>query len=526
MLRSLREEGSEEKQQGGFVHELHYQKIMTRRAFTLTAAGALASAHLNAQTPDVTSLSLAEAARGIRNKALTSVQLTEACLQRAQSLNPVINAYITIMKESAMAQARVLDAEARAGKFRGPLHGVPLALKDNIDTAGTRTTAASAVFDDRVPKEDAEVTRRLKAAGAVIIGKTNMHEFANGITSATSYFGPVRNPWALDRNSGGSSGGSAAAVISESCYGALGTDTGGSIRVPASYCNLVGLKPTHGLVSIRGIIPLVMSLDHCGPITRTVEDAAILLGVLAGYDRLDIVSVRHDAEDYVGEMKQSVKGLRLGIPRAPYFDALDADVAKLVEDAIQVMKGLTHSVADVTLPSVRGINTGAEFYAYHQDFYQENVSRYQIPTRRNLSKGNEAKAADYIKSMWRLQMLRRTIDDAFTDFDLVVLPTRRHSPRTIDASIKREETDKPRNPELENTSQFNVMGIPAVSVPCGFTAAGLPIGVMIAGPSFTEGRVLAMARAYEQATEWHRKRPVLTPGMKVPPLARTTDDSE
>ncbi len=499
---------------------------MTRRDFTLTAAGAFAATRLRAQAPSPASMTLAEASAAIRSGRVTSLQLTEACLERAVSLNPVLNAYITIMKDKALEQARQLDAELKAGKSRGPLHGIPLALKDNIDTAGTRTTAASAVFDDRVPAEDAEVTRRLKAAGAVILGKTNMHEFANGITSATSYFGPVRNPWALDRNPGGSSGGSAAATIADTCFGALGTDTGGSIRVPASYCNLVGLKPTYGLVSIRGIIPLVLSLDHCGPITKTVEDAAILLNVLAGYDRLDIASVKHEREDYAALMRQPVNGLRLGIPRAPYFDALDADVAKLVEDAIGVMKGLTKSIRDVTLPSTRGINVGAEFYGYHQDFYAENVSRYQIPTRRNLSKGNEAKAADYIKSMWKLQTLRRTIDDAFTDFDLVVLPTRRHSPRTIDASIKREEVEKVRNPELENTSQFDTFGIPAVSVPCGFTAAGLPIGVMIAGPMFSEGRVLALARAYEQATEWHKKRPVLSPDMKVPALARTTDDSQ
>lgn len=264
-----------------------------------------------------------------------------------------------------------------------------------------------------------------------------------------------------------------------------------------------------------------MRPDH-----RTVADAALLLNALAGYDKLDIASVAHKGEDYAVSMRQPVSGLRLGIPRVPYFDALDSDVARLVEDAIRVMRGLTKSASDVVLPSTRGIQTGGEFYAWHQDFYSESVNRYQIPTRRNLSSGANAKAADYIRSQWKLRLLRRTIDDAFADYDLVVLPTRRHTPRTIDAAIKREETEKPRNPELENTAQFNVMGIPAISVPCGFTAAGLPVGVMIAGPSFSEGRVLALARAYEQATDWHKQRPTLSPGMKIPPLARTTEDQE
>jgi aspartyl-tRNA(Asn)/glutamyl-tRNA(Gln) amidotransferase subunit A len=223
--------------------------------------------------------------------------LVKACLARIDVYDPKLNAFITVTRDLALKQAAALEAELAAGKIRGPLHGVPIALKDNIDTAGVRTTAASSVFDDRVPTEDAEVNRRLAAAGAILLGKLNLHEFANGGTSATSYYGPVRNPWALDRNPGGSSGGSAAAVSAGLCYGALGTDTGGSIRTPSSYCAVVGLKPTYGLVSIRGIIPLVVSLDHCGPITRSVADAALMLQVLAGYDRLDIASVEHASQN-------------------------------------------------------------------------------------------------------------------------------------------------------------------------------------------------------------------------------------
>jgi len=469
-------------------------------------------------------LSLAEASARIHARTVTPIQLTQACLARIEVYNPKVNAFITVLREQAMAQARELEAEQRSGKLRSPLHGIPIALKDNIDTAGVRTTAASAVFDDRIPSEDAEVTRRLKAAGAVLIGKTNLHEFAMGGTSATSYYGPVRNPWALDRNPGGSSGGSAAAVSTDLCYAALGTDTGGSIRTPSSYCSVVGLKPTYGLVSIRGIIPLTLSLDHCGPLTRTVEDAALVLNSLAGYDKLDIASVEHAREDYVAAMKQPVSGLRLGIPRAPFFDLLDADVAKAVEDAIGVMVKMTKGAKDVTLPSTRNIGLGGEVYAYHEELYAHGAGRYQIPTRRALANGANLKAADYIKARWKLELLRRTIDDAFTDFDLVVLPTRRRTPRTIDASIKREESDKPRNPELENTGEFNVYGIPAISVPCGFTASGLSIGLMIAGPRFSEGRVLALASAYEKATEWHKRQPPIRPDTPVPAL-KATDES-
>jgi aspartyl-tRNA(Asn)/glutamyl-tRNA(Gln) amidotransferase subunit A len=452
------------------------------------------------------------------------MQLTEACLDRIATYNPKLNAFITVMRDEALREARDLEAEQRSGKLRGPLHGIPIALKDNIDTMGVRTTAASAVFDDRVPEQDAEVTRRLKEAGAVLMGKTNLHEFAMGGTSATSYFGPVRNPWSLDRNPGGSSGGSAVAVSAGLCYGALGTDTGGSIRIPAAFCGIVGLKPTYGLVSIRGIIPLTLSLDHCGPITRTVEDAALMLNALAGYDKQDIASVEHPKEDYVAAMKQPVSGLRLGIPRAPFFDLLDADVAKAVEDAIRTLAKMTRGAKEVTLPPTRDIVLAGETNAYHEEFFTRTPERYQIPTRRNLQNNANRRASDYVRARWKLELLRRTIDDSFADIDLVVLPTRRRVPRKIDAAIRRERTDRPLNPELDNTGQFNAYGIPAISVPCGFTAAGLPVGLMIAGPRFSEARVLALANAYERATEWHTKRPPLTPDTAVPALAVTDED--
>jgi aspartyl-tRNA(Asn)/glutamyl-tRNA(Gln) amidotransferase subunit A len=501
----------------------------SRREFTVSLIGAAAAATARpvvAAAPDLASLTLAQASERIRSRALSPTELVKACLERIEVYNPKLNAFITVLRDAALADAKALEAEQRAGKLRSPLHGIPIALKDNVDTAGVRTTAASAVFDDRVPEADAEVTRRLKAAGAIVLGKLNLHEFAMGGTSATSYYGPVRNPWALERNPGGSSGGSAAAVAADLCYGALGTDTGGSIRTPASYCGIVGLKPTYGLVSIRGIVPLTLSLDHCGPMTRSVQDAALMLNVLAGYDRLDIASVEHAGEDYAAGLTQSVKPLRIGVPRAPFFDHADPDVAKVVEDALSVLRKLSSGLRDVVLPSTREIGLPGETYAYHEELYARSSGRYMIPTRRSLQNGGNAKAADYVRGRWKLELLRRTIDDSFKDVDLVALPTRRRTPRTVDASVKREESDKPRNPELENTGAFNVYGIPAISVPCGYTAGGLPVGLMIAGPRFSEARVLALAHAYERATEWHTRKPPLRPDTPVPPLAITDDERD
>jgi len=454
----------------------------------------------------------------VRSGSLSPITLVESCLAQIDA-RPEVNAFITRLDAQALNDARVAAEDIREGRYHGPLHGIPISLKDLVHVAGVKTTSGSAV-PAVVPAADAPAVTRLRAAGAIIVGKTNLHEFAFGTTSEETAFGPVRNPLDSSRSAGGSSGGAAAALAAGMCFGALGTDTGGSIRTPSSYCSVVGLKPTYGLVPIRGIIPLVVSLDHCGPITRSVADAALMLQVLAGYDRLDIASVEHPAENYVQAMAGPVKALRVGIARVPFFDLVDADVAKAVDAAIGVISKLTASTADVVLPTTREVNLGGEMYAWHEALFAQMSGRYQIPTRRNLQNGGNAKASEYIRGRWALELVRRTIDDSFTDVDVVVLPTRRHTPRTVDAALEREETDKPRNPELENTGQFNIYGIPAVSVPCGFTDAGLPVGLMIAGPRFSEGRVLALARAFEQATDWHSRRPPLTPDTPVPPLKR------
>jgi aspartyl-tRNA(Asn)/glutamyl-tRNA(Gln) amidotransferase subunit A len=494
----------------------------------------LAAATTEMDTEQLAGLSLADAAQRIRSGSVTSTQLTKACLDRIRIYNPKVFAFITVLTDSAMAKAAQLDAEAKAGKFRGPLHGVPIALKDNIDTAGIRTTAASKVYDDRIPNEDAEVTRRLEAAGAVFIGKANLDEFAD----AVSYYGSVRNPWSLDRDPSGSSSGSAAAVAVNLAYGALGTDTGGSIRLPSAYCGTVGIKPTYGLVPIRGIVPLAFSLDHCGPITRTVDDAALMLNQLAGYDRLDITSVKHDKEDYVAAARQPVSGFRLGIPRAPFFDQVDDDTSRAVEEAISVLTKLTKCTKDVSLPSTNGYtwaslnSIGNEIYAYHEELFELNPSRYSLALRLQLqamkddlnSRPASARVTQYIRHRADMELLRRTVDDAFTDFDLVVLPTLRIVPQKLSYVIEQEESIKPRSPDimdLDNCTAFNIYGLPAISVPCGFSRDNTPIGLMIAGPHFSEGKVLALARAYEQQTKWDMRRPPLTPDTPVPPIRPT-----
>jgi aspartyl-tRNA(Asn)/glutamyl-tRNA(Gln) amidotransferase subunit A len=503
---------------------------MTRREFTAVAAGAVAAqavsgialASVSAGSSDLSTLTLSEAAARVRSGTVTATQLTEASLARIAVFDPKLDAFITVMKAQARAQAAQLDAEQKAGKLRGPLHGVPVAIKDIIDTAGARTTGGSALFEDRVPEEDATVVARLKSAGAVIIGKTNTQEFAMG-GGETSFWGPARNPWNLAHNTGGSSSGSGAAIAAFLSYGALGTDTGGSVRMPASYCGIVGLKATYGLVPIRGIMPLTLSLDHCGPMTRTVEDTALMLNTLAGYDKLDITSVEHAKEDYVAQLSQPVSGMRLGTPQS-YFDGLDPEVAAAVEAAVNLLAKLTRGAREVSLPGVThlgNLGTMGETLAWHEEYFRRAAGKYMLPERRRLQTAadSELKATDYIRTKWEIELLRRKVDDAFTEFDLAVLPTQRILPPPLDELIKRAHDPAPANPRVvSNCAPFNVLGLPAVSLPCGFSKSGLPIGLMIVGPRFSEGKVLALAHAYEKATEWHSRKPPLNANTPVPPV--------
>ena len=533
---------------------------LTRRGFTLlcgtVAVGETLSSRWTAfglagagteEADKLSAMSITEASARIHARTFTSTQLVKALLDRIAVYNPKVNCYITVMAPEALAQAAQLDAEAKAGRFRGPLHGIPIALKDNIDTAGTRTTAASPMFKDRVPDEDADIVRRLKKNGAIVIGKVNLHEFALGCTGDISYFGPTRNPWSLERVTGGSSAGSAAALAADLTLGALGTDTGGSIRCPAAWCGTVGLKPTVGLVSIRGIIPCQASLDHCGPMARSVEDVALMLGQMAGYDPLDIFSVPSTPADYLQEMRQPVNGFRLSTP-ASFYDHVDPEIEKAVRAAIEVLTGLTAGVTSSAplWDGTPGSGAGdADFY--HHDLIEKYGLNYMPPTRTRFERMENppagtkvATAAESAKAHQRLAVTRRMIDSHFTNFDLVVVPTTRGLAPKINDSLANEAKGVGFgvNPSgkiydwftsgggCTNTSPFDAYGIPAISLPCGFTSSGMPIGLMIAGPHFSEGKVLALAYAYQQATKWHLTQPPLTPSTPVPPIVEGKSPSD
>ncbi|HEX3747932.1 MAG TPA: amidase [Bryobacteraceae bacterium] len=527
----------------------------SRRFFLAASAGVLATRFSRAQpSSDLTSLSLKQASDGIRAKKFSPVDLTEACLDSIKTWNPKINAWITVMREKALAQARILADEQAKGQFRGPLHGIPIGIKDNIDTAGVRTTAASAVYEYRFPAEDAEVIRRLKAAGAVIVGKCNMHEFDAGASSAVSYWGPVRNPWNLERIAGGPSGGSAASVAMGNCFASLGTDAGGGIRVPASDCGVTGFKATYGRVSLRGVVPFAWSLDHCGPLARSAEDTALVLQQIAGYDHLDIDSVDKAVPDYTAALALAVAPFRIGIA-AQFYDHLDDDVSKAVEEALGVLNKLTKGSHEVGLPSLLRANVLAEIAAIHETIRGVNGGGFEASTGRVFPATDATRAVDYIRGWRDLTMVRRTVDeDVFTkqNVDVLVAPVVRHVPTTIEESLNPGGAGggggrggggggrgaaggggggggnaggaRAVQDDDDNTRPFNGYGLPVISIPCGFSKEGLPIGLQIAGPLFGEANVLALAHAYQRETDWHKRKPGLQPDAKVPMLSKNATE--
>jgi aspartyl-tRNA(Asn)/glutamyl-tRNA(Gln) amidotransferase subunit A len=452
-----------------------------------------------------------EASQRLRKRELSPVELTKDCLERIEKLNPVLNAFITVTAELALQQAKQAEAEIQRGQWRGPLHGIPVGLKDLIDTAGIRTTAASALFKDRVPTEDAEVVRRLKNTGAVLLGKQNLHECAYGGSSMISYYGEVHNPWNPAHIAGGSSGGSAAAVAAGLGFGAIGTDTAGSVREPAAQCGLVGIKPTFGRVSTRGVIPLSQSLDHVGPLARTVSDVAVLLQAIAGFDSGDKNSVDAPVPDYLAAIRLDAARPRIGIPRNFFYEDLDREIAAAIETALDVLKALGCEIREITLdvPTDRTVQS-AESYAYHREFVERTPELYQPETLRRIRNGENISAAQYEAARQDLAKARRGIQDIFVDLDFIVTPAI-PIPVPVIAELKQNpDLLRPRELVLlRNTRPFNTWGLPAISVPCGFTAAGLPIGLQIAGPAWSEAAVLGLARAYEQATTWHKREPGL-----------------
>ncbi len=457
-------------------------------------------------------MSIGQASDLIRKRQLSPVELTQHCLERIRRLNPRLNAFITVTADSALAEATSAEAEIQRGNWRGPLHGIPIGIKDLIDTAGVATTAGSALFRDRTPTEDAEVVRRLKNAGAVVLGKQNLHEFAYGGSSMISCFGEVRNPWNPAHIAGGSSGGSASAVAAGMCFAAIGTDTAGSIREPAALCGIVGLKPTYGRVSTKGVIPLAPSFDHVGPLTRTVEDAAMVFRAIASSDPKGQSEPDHlTMWDFPATSAEEIRTIRIGIPTQFFYENLDPEVELAVQAALSVLEQLGGAVRPLNVPvsTDRTLQSG-ESYAVHDADVARSPELYQPETLRRIRTGEKVTPAEMLKYRHELQEIRASTAPVFEDVEVLVTPT---APILAPAIAELKENPDLLRPReillLRNTRPVNVWGLPAISVPCGFSSSGLPIGLQIIAPLRDEARALQVAYAYQHATEWHKREPAL-----------------
>lgn len=452
----------------------------------------------------LTQLSLTEVAGRICTRDLSPVEVTQACLERIETSEPHINAFVTVTPEDALRAARAAEQEIAAGRYRGPLHGVPVAVKDLFDMDGLPTTASSKVRANHVATQDSACVERLREAGAVIVGKTQMHEFAFGILTPNT-----RNPWKLDHSPGGSSGGSGAAVAAGSCYMALGSDTGGSIRIPASVCGTVGLKPTYGRVSRFGVVPLSWSADHVGPLTRTVQDAALTLNVISGHDPRDPASAKTETADFCRTLDEGVRGVRLGVPSNYFFDQLDPEVEASVRTAIKVLEAEGAEIREVELPLAEQMLPAgfticlAEAAAYHRATLQTHGDQYQDDVRALLELGMLVPAADYITAQRVRERIKQAWREAFADLDAIVAPTTAAPAAKADQTSRlwSDGTEEPiMSAYARLTGPADVTGQPAISIPCGFSADRLPIGLQIVGRPFEEATVLRIARAYEAAS--------------------------
>ena len=460
-------------------------------------------------------LSIEQAARLLRRREVSPVDLVEGALARIDRASSKLNAFLTVLADQARKQAKKAEAEMRRHAPRGPLHGIPISLKDNFATRGIRTTAGSRILADWVPDADSAAAASLARAGAILLGKTNMHEFAYGITGENPHYGASRNPWAPDLISGGSSGGSAVAVATGMGFGSVGTDTGGSIRVPAALCGIVGLKPTFGLISAAGVVPLGVSFDHVGPLARTVADACILLEALAGeYPR------GAKRPDHRKLKAARPRRFRVGVPKHFYFERLDADVRRLVEAAAQKFESLGARLIEVPLPRLGDAVERAtslivaEASAYHesQGYFPARAAEYGDDVRGHLEYGHKVLAVDYLRGLDARREVIGDFDAAFEKVDVILapaspIPAQPVGEKQIRVEGQRETTT--RAELLRLTRPANISGAPAISIPCGFTRAGLPVGMQLMGPKWSEARLLGIALAYEEATDWHSQHPHL-----------------
>ena len=484
----------------------------TRREFLRQSATAAASLSLigpsfAAPAPtDLTFLTLAEAADLVRRRKVSPVELTQACLKRIELLNPKLNAFITITAEQALTQAKQAEDEIKQGKYRGPLHGIPISLKDSIETAGVLTTSASRAYEKHIPTADAEVVTRLKQAGAVLMGKNNMDELARKPVGVSSYYGPIRNPWNPELIAGGSSGGSAVAVAAGMAYGAIGTDAGGSLRIPASHCNLVGFKPTHGLTSLRGVMPFTWSFFHVGPLGRTVEDNAILLQAIAGYDPLDPSSQQVALPNYRTALFAKPTSLRIGLVNQKTQPT--EIITSKVSEAVRIFRSLGATTSEVTLPDIPPAAWTVfttEDHAHYSPLIKANPDQFNADFAKAYNEPSKATADQLVMAYRDFALMRRAVEALFDTVDVLLLPTTHGLPPSITVAQKGNVPGRSETISLNIWS--NIFGLPAISIPCGFSAEGLPIGLQLIGPRFGEATVLAVAHQYQQATDWHKRHP-------------------
>lgn len=449
-------------------------------------------------------MTIREAANALREKRVSPVELTGAAISRIERLNSKLHAFITVTAEYAMTRARQAEAELAGGRDRGPLHGIPIAVKDLFAMRGVRTTSGSKVFENLVSDFNSTVVERLEAAGAVILGKLNMHELAYGVTSDNPHFGTVHNPWNTERSPGGSSGGSGAAVAANIVYGAMGSDTGGSVRIPAAFCGTVGLKPTYGRVSRYGALPLGYSLDHMGPLTRCVRDAALFLNAIAGRDRRDDTSSRRPVVDFVPEDGCSLRGMRIGFPENFYFERLDPEVESAVRGALARAESLGAEIKPVRVPDIAALNAVGQVILLSEasaimEPYMEFRARFGSDVLKRLDQGRLIPATDYVNAQRVRRKFRAEFDKLWDDVDCIFTPTTPNTAPAIGETTVRlggvEEDARLAATRL--VRGINVLGIPALSIPCGLSGSGLPVGLQILGSAFDEATILKVGAAME-----------------------------
>jgi aspartyl-tRNA(Asn)/glutamyl-tRNA(Gln) amidotransferase subunit A len=462
---------------------------------------------------DLCFMPLADLSVALHRRDLSPVDVVAALLRRAERVQSRLNCYITVLADYALRRAQVLETLLARGTSLGPLHGIPISLKDNIATAGIETTAGSKVLAGWVPENDATVAARLHAGGAVLLAKAHLYEFAYGLPHP--HFGSARNPWNLNYESGGSSSGSASSVGGGLCYGSLGTDTGGSIRVPASFCGVVGLKPTYGLVSRKGVIPVSYNLDAVGPITRTVRDAALMLQVIEGHDPNDPTTVCRPIRHYTAEVNRGVRGLRLGVPSAQVGAFAQEEILVAFEEAGRVLEREGAILVEVSLPdlalaqAVVEVISATEAADYHAPYVKSRPEDYHPDVRLRLMRGRFIPATEYVRAQRVRQKLINDLRSTLLQVDALLLPAHATGSHPIGLKTLRINGREMESAEVNShyTRLFNLTGEPGIVLTCGFTSIGLPIGLQVVGRSFDEAMVFRVAGAYERATDWHRRHP-------------------